>query len=106
MNQRLQPQPIALSPKAANLPDRDRRNIRMMPKRFTLMNIAQMYLNRREGSGGDRISDRDAGMRVGSGIDQDAVMLSDRGMNRIDQSTLMIRLKGRNLHLKQRGFLL
>lgn len=92
-NDRLQTEEIAIHAEAANLPDRDWSNKRMMAKRLTLIDVAQMNFDSWDFHTCDCIADGNARVRVRARIDHDAVLLIDRAVNRVNQDALMVRLQ-------------
>lgn len=83
VNDRLQTKQVAVCPKAADLTDCDRSNIGVMTKGFALINVAEMNLNGRNLHSGDRVSDGDARMSIGTGVNYKAVLLSDGSLDLI-----------------------
>ena len=98
--QGLQPPPIALDAKARDLPDRDGGNVGMMAEGFATMNIAEVNFYRRDGHSGDRVTNGDASVSVGSWIDQQTIKNIKGALNMINQDALMIRLLRRYLYPK------
>ena len=87
---RVQAQTIAFGPKARNLPDRNGGNVRVVAEGFALMNIAEVDFDGGKGDGSDRITNGNAGVGIGSGINQQSIKYAKSVLNRIDQNTLMI----------------
>ena len=75
---------------AGNLPDSDSRNIGPMAKFFPLMNIGQMHLNRRQAGRRNGVTDCDAGVGIGSRVNDDPVVSRPSLLNPSDQFTLAI----------------
>ena len=71
----------------------------MVAKGFPLMDIAQMHFYGGEGDSGDRIAHRYARMRIGTRIDQNALMMIQSSLNCVHQGTFVIRLKKSKLYL-------
>ena len=93
VHQGVQPQAIAVSPKATDLPHRHRRNVGVVAKGFAPMDIAEMNLYGRQAYGCDRVSDRHAGVGVGPRVDQNAVLLAKGSLKAIHQSPFAVGLK-------------
>ena len=91
-DQGLQPPPIALDAKARDLPDRDGGNVGMMAESFATMNIAEVNFYRRNGHSGDRVTNGDAGVGIGSWINQQAIKNIKGALNLINQDAFMVRL--------------
>jgi hypothetical protein len=73
----------------------------MLAEGFAAVDVAEVDFDGGEGDGGDRVSDGDAGVGVGSWVDEDALVLSHGSLNRIDERAFMIRLK--RSHLDSQG---
>ncbi len=76
----------------------------MMAKRFPSIDIAQVDFNRGDGHCGDRISKGDAGVGIGSGVDQDALMMIKGSVDSINQGSFVVGLEESNFDLKGLGF--
>ena len=92
INQRPQPQIVAVRAKSTNLSNRDGGYIGMMTECFTLVDVAQMHLNRRQGDSCDRITNSHTSMGVGSRIYQDSPVLSLCTLNSVHQAAFMVGL--------------
>ena len=66
--ERVQAETVAFGTKAADLPDRNRRNVGVMTKFFAAINVAEMNFNRRQINCRDRISQSNTGVRVSTRI--------------------------------------
>ena len=62
----------------------------MVTEGLALHNARNVYLYRWDRDAAQGIGDREAGVRVGCGIDDDAVKLSVSGLDRINDRTLVI----------------
>jgi len=66
----------------------------VLAKRLTRMHVGQMQFDKRDGHTGQGITQGDAGMREGTGIDQDAGdLLTARRVNALDQHMLGVTLQ-------------
>ncbi len=63
-----------------------------MAKALASMNVRKMDLDRRSAAAGDGVAQRDRGVGIGSGVDDDAGSLGSRLLNPVDQMTFMVRL--------------
>ena len=72
--------------------------IGVMPERFTLMYIGNMYLYERNGDGAKGIAQGDTGMRVRSSIDDDERGIVTRRLDLFDQLAFMVALETFALH--------
>ncbi len=86
----LQPQPIALNPEAADLPDRHWRNIGMMPKCLAFVNIAEMHFDCGEIHSSDRVTQGNAGVSIATGINQNTLVHIQGSVNMVDQCPFVI----------------
>src|SRR5215470_15612507 len=77
---------------AGNLPYCDSRDIGPVAKLFPLMNVGQMHFNGRETDRCNGVSDCDAGMRIGSWVDDNPVVSCPSLLNPGDEFTFAIRL--------------
>lgn len=78
----------------------------MMAERLAAIDIAEMNLYSGNVYGSDRVSNGHAGVRVGTRINQDALMLPPRSLNSVNESTFVIGLKSRERHLQLFCFLM
>src|SRR6201991_2093905 len=87
---------IAFPAETANDPFGEIGEIRMVPERLAAMHVRQVNLDERDTNACQRVPNRDAGMGVRSGVDQDEIgLLVPRGMDAIDEPAFMIALKRR-----------
>ena len=63
-----------------------------MAEWFAHIHIGQMHLHGGQAHGLERVENRNGGMRVGRGIDDDAVKYAERSLDPIDEHTLVVRL--------------
>src|SRR5687767_12491877 len=89
---RIQAEQVAHGPETTDHADGDGRYERAMAKALASMNIRQVDLDRRSAAAGDGITERDRGVGVGAGIDDDAGSLRSRLVDPVDQMSLMVRL--------------
>jgi len=78
----------------------------MVAKGFALIDVAQMNFNSGNFDSRDRVANGNAGVRIRTWINHEAVILIDRAMNCIDKCAFVIRLQHRQLNLKAVCFLL
>jgi len=83
---------------AGDLSKSDSRNIRLMAEFLPLVNIGQMYFNCRQADPRDSIPDRDAGVGIGSRVNDNSVVFCPSLLNPGNQLTLAIGLAQIYLH--------
>src|SRR5208282_3728502 len=93
-------QAVALGAKSHDSTMRDIRNRRMMPERLAPIHVRQMHFDHRNTHGLYRVANRNAGVRVRAGVNQQYVALAARLLNSIDDSAFAVRLKRLNPHFK------
>lgn len=71
----------------------DRGDVTVGTKRFTGMDVGEVDLHRREADCRQGITDGDAGVGIGGGIDDDSGISIAGGLDRINQGTFTIGLK-------------
>ena len=81
---------VADRTQAGDLSDSDPRDIGPMAKFFPLMDIGQMHLYRRQADRREGIPDCDAGMGIGSRVNDDSVVSRPSLLNPGNQFTLAI----------------
>src|SRR5699024_9709110 len=82
----VQGQPVAQGAEADNGADGDVGKIGMAAKRFARGDVAQMYFDKRQCRGQQGVAQGDAGVRICSRIEQDAIhTFGLRGMHAVDQ---------------------
>lgn len=65
-----------------------------MSPRLASVNIAHMKLDKWNANTQQRIADGNGGVRVGAGVDHNSVDLAARGLDAVDNGTLVIGLEG------------
>ena len=93
LDQTLEGQGIAHGAEAAHHPNRSVRQQRPMPKALTGMGVAQMQLHVGQCNAQQSITQRNRGVGVSAGIDQDPLAGSHRLMNALHQCPLKIALE-------------
>src|SRR5581483_12512288 len=85
---------VAECAQAGDDTDRDVREIRVLPKRLTGVNVRQMHLDERQFHCCDGIPQRHTGMRERSGIEnQKGDAVSRRAMDTVDELMLRVTLE-------------
>ena len=64
-----------------------------MPEIFALVNIGNVHFNHRCADSTYAIGQRDAGVRVGSGVKHDAIALKAHGLQLVDKLAFDVALK-------------
>src|SRR5581483_12294054 len=69
-----------------------------MAKRLAAVHVREMNFDRRQAGGGDRVADRNAGVRVSRRIDQQGAGASARTLDTVNDRAFTVGLEG--FHLK------
>ena len=86
---------ITVRTQAGHHADREVGQIRVMAEGFACVNIGKMYFDKRNGNRRQRITDRHAGVRVGSRIDHDEINMIVAGLvDTLNQRPFVVVLKG------------
>jgi len=93
LHQKAQSRLITISTQPTNHTHGQIREVRMVAKRFSLMHIGQMHLNKRDVHARDCVTDGDTGVGEGGWIDDDGIVLRARLVNRLDNLAFVIALK-------------
>lgn len=95
----LQRELVALGSESAYDACREVGHAGVVPERFTRKDIAQMNLDERDANPGKRIAQRNAGMGIGSRVDDDErhTLVAGR-LYAVNQRPLMVVLKTTDLH--------
>ena len=81
---------IAGEAQSLHCSDTDVADIGDAAKRLALVGVGEMDLYRRNGHGGNGVPYGDGGVRIPGGIEDNAVRISTRSLNRINDAALMI----------------
>ena len=84
---------IALEAKAHERLDAGQTRVGDLAEVLALRHVGQMHLDCRNGDGLQRVQNGDARVRVGGGIDDDAVVNAVGGLDLVDQRTLVVGLE-------------
>lgn len=85
---------IPINPQSHNNPRRLITKIRVMAPRLSRMNIAHMQLDKGDSHTEQGIPDRHRGMRVGTGVDDDAVDVAAGGLDAVHDCAFVVGLEG------------
>src|SRR5690606_35993023 len=87
---------IAIRAQSGDHPDGQVGQIGVMTERLSLVNIGYMHFDERDGDRSQSIAQRDAGMGIGPGINEDVIgAVAARAMDAIHQRAFVIALKRR-----------
>lgn len=90
----VQCQMIAVGAEADDRADGDIGKTGLVTERLARGHVRQMHFDERQGGGQQRIPQRDTGVGVGRGVEDDAIYaLVTRGVNAVDQSAFAVGLK-------------
>lgn len=83
LHQSIQTKAIAVGTETANLTYSYSSNVGVVAESFSLVDIAQVYLDGGQTYSGDRVSNGHAGMSIGTRIDQNSILLAIASLNAI-----------------------
>jgi len=95
---------VAADAKADDHPCRDLRQERVVTKGFALVHVRDMHLEERDRHAGERIAQRDAGVRQATRVDDDvAGAVEPRRVDAVDQGAFVVALKALHRHPARRA---
>jgi len=92
-----------MHPKPADLPDHNRRYHRVLPELFAGVNVGKMHLYSRQTNRHKAVSNGDAVVRVGTGVDYNSVGPVRGVLNGVDNSPFRVGLEYADLHTELFG---
>jgi hypothetical protein len=90
---------VPIYAKTAQNANTDLTEIAPLSKGFTGGDVADVNLNGREPTGGDRVTESEARVAIGAGVDDDTRGPAHRLMDHIDEGALVVTLSATKLEL-------